>query len=68
MLSEARLEATGWPPGPWPLLGGGCLLSSPSTWPQRSFSGSSCGAEKGRQTARVGRARKQRTESAVCRK
>lgn len=23
MLSEARLEATGWTPGPWPLLGWG---------------------------------------------
>lgn len=42
----------GWKPQtgsqvPGPCWAGGCLLSSPSTWPQWSFSGSSCRAEKG---------------------
>lgn len=48
------LEATGWTPGPGPCWAGAAFPpSSPSTWPQRSSSGSSCGAEKGRQTAPV---------------
>lgn len=49
MLSEARQEATDWIPGPTPMLS--WRLASQLLFhlaPGGGFSGSSCGAEKGR--------------------